>query len=90
MTLMVNNLLIFLVLLCSSQFAKSQNNDLQWLDIELSNYSYPYPVSVLLLQVQQQELKMAYMDLKPDHYNGKNVVLMHGKNFNGAYCAYIV
>jgi pimeloyl-ACP methyl ester carboxylesterase len=28
---------------------------------------------------------MAYMDVKPENYNGKNVMLMHGKNFNGAY-----
>jgi pimeloyl-ACP methyl ester carboxylesterase len=25
------------------------------------------------------------MDVKPDNYNGKNIVLLHGKNFNGAY-----
>ena len=25
------------------------------------------------------------MDIKPDNYNNKNIVLLHGKNFNGAY-----
>lgn len=25
------------------------------------------------------------MDVKPEKYNGKNIVLFHGKNFNGAY-----
>jgi len=25
------------------------------------------------------------MDIKPKNYNGKNVMLLHGKNFNGAY-----
>ena len=25
------------------------------------------------------------MDVKPANYNGKNVMLLHGKNFNGAY-----
>jgi pimeloyl-ACP methyl ester carboxylesterase len=39
----------------------------------------------LKLQNQQQELKMAFMDVKPSNYNGKNVLLLHGKNFNGAY-----
>lgn len=82
---MVKSFLIFVLFCCSVQFAKSQHNDLEWLDIELSNYSYPYPVSVLHLRVQNQELKMAYMDIKPNNYNGKNIVLMHGKNFNGAY-----
>jgi pimeloyl-ACP methyl ester carboxylesterase len=28
---------------------------------------------------------MAYMDVQPENYNGKNVMLFHGKNFNGAY-----
>ena len=34
---------------------------------------------------QLQQLQMAYMDVKPANYNGKNVILLHGKNFNGAY-----
>jgi pimeloyl-ACP methyl ester carboxylesterase len=28
---------------------------------------------------------MAYMDVHPEHPNGKNIMLLHGKNFNGAY-----
>ena len=28
---------------------------------------------------------MAYMDVHPEKPNGKNVLLLHGKNFNGAY-----
>jgi pimeloyl-ACP methyl ester carboxylesterase len=28
---------------------------------------------------------MAYMDVKPKHPNGKAIILLHGKNFNGAY-----
>lgn len=78
-------ILILIILLFTSQFTKSQNNNLTWLDIELSNYQYPYPVSILHLNVQEQKLKMAYMDIQPENYNGKNIVLMHGKNFNGAY-----
>ncbi|MEZ4913754.1 MAG: alpha/beta hydrolase [Chitinophagales bacterium] len=60
-------------------------NTLTLLDLELANYQYPYPVSNLTLNVQNQTLKMAYMDIKPENYNGKNIVLLHGKNFNGAY-----
>lgn len=71
--------------LCAFQLSIAQSNDLRWLDIELSNYDYPFEVSILNLKNQQQDLKMAYMDVTPSNYNGKNIVLFHGKNFNGAY-----
>lgn len=54
-------------------------------DTMLSNYKYPYPVYSLYLKTQQQHLQMRYMDVKPATPNGKVVVLLHGKNFNGAY-----
>ncbi len=76
------SLIIFLAIINS---VNAQTNSLQWLDIELSNYDYPYPVSQLPLHIQEQNLQMSYMDVKPANYNGKNVVLIHGKNFNGAY-----
>lgn len=63
----------------------SQKSDLKWLDLMLANYEYPYKVDYINLNIQQQDLKMAYMDVKPANYNGKNMVLLHGKNFNGAY-----
>lgn len=77
-------LFIILFFICTSSFAQD-NGELKWLDIMLSNYTYPYPVKYIRLEEQQQNLKMAYMDVKPTNYNGKNVVLLHGKNFNGAY-----
>lgn len=73
------------ILFISLQCALAQSDNLQWLDIELANYRYPYQVSYLPLNIQEQNLKMAYMDVKPEKYNGKNIVLFHGKNFNGAY-----
>lgn len=76
---------IMLFVFLSLQLVKAQTNNKQVLDIELANYSYPFPVSILNLEVQRQSLKMAYMDVKPKNYNGKNIVLFHGKNFNGAY-----
>ncbi|MBU2997530.1 alpha/beta hydrolase [Cellulophaga baltica] len=79
------NIRILVVLLITLQFSFAQSDNLQWLDTELSNYEYPYPVSIIELNIQNQDLKMAYMDVKPDNYNGKNIVLFHGKNFNGAY-----
>lgn len=56
------------------------------LDIMLSNYDYPFTVHYLDLNNQNQQLKMAYMDVRPARPNGKTVVLLHRKNFNGAYC----
>lgn len=82
---MKKNVLILLSIMSALQVMKSQSDDLQWLDIELSNYQYPYAVSKLTLNIQEQELKMAYMDVEPENYNGKNIVLIHGKNFNGVY-----
>lgn len=65
--------------------ASAQEKRLRELDVNLANYAYPYEVHFIELQIQQQSLSMAYMDIKPDHYNGKNIMLLHGKNFNGAY-----
>lgn len=55
------------------------------LDARLSDFSYPYPVQTLPLQDQQQNLEMAYMDVTPEQANGRTVLLLHGKNFSGAY-----
>lgn len=63
----------------------SQHIELKDLDINLENYQYPYPVKFITVYNQLQQLQMAYMDVKPANYNGKNVLLLHGKNFNGAY-----
>ncbi|MBU0942162.1 MAG: alpha/beta hydrolase [Bacteroidetes bacterium] len=63
----------------------AQQEKLQWLDLNLSNYEYPYPSHFITINVQQQELQMEFMDIKPSNYNGKNILLLHGKNFNGAY-----
>jgi pimeloyl-ACP methyl ester carboxylesterase len=51
----------------------------------LENYNYAYPVNYITLTIQQQVLKMAYMDVKPEKPNGHTVMLLHGKNFCGAY-----
>jgi pimeloyl-ACP methyl ester carboxylesterase len=55
--------------------------------INLENYRYPFPVQYITLNIQGQVLKMAYMDVQPAKHNGHNVLLLHGKNFNGAYWA---
>jgi len=47
---------------------------------------YPYPVQKITLSIEDSTVQMAYMDAAPlDQSNGKTVVLLHGKNFNGYY-----
>ncbi len=83
---MKNLLLILLSLLLCPGLIKAQVSDLTALDANLENYQYPYPVESIELQVQGQQLTMAYMDVLPTaKANGRVVVLLHGKNFNGAY-----
>jgi pimeloyl-ACP methyl ester carboxylesterase len=63
----------------------SQAQQVKPLGIRLENYAYPYPVGYIRFLGQGEALQMAYMDVKPAQPNGKTVLLLHGKNFNGAY-----
>jgi pimeloyl-ACP methyl ester carboxylesterase len=74
-----------LFILCTCFISLTATAQLRRLDIDLSNYNYPYHVHYLPVQIQKQQLRMAYMDLQPLRSNGKAVLLLHGKNFNGAY-----
>ena len=57
-------------------------------DQRLSSYDYPYEVETFTLESQRQTLEMAYMDVAPINVgNGGTVLLLHGKNFSGAYWA---
>lgn len=74
------------VFLCFLFFTTLEaQEDLKELDINLENYEYPYPVKFLEIKAQQATYTMAYMYVKAENPNGKTVVLLHGKNFNGAY-----
>ena len=77
--------IFFLILIVVPLWIQAQKNNLQNLDINLSTVTYPFDVHFLNLHIQNQDLKMAYMDVHPDKPNHKNIVLLHGKNFNGAY-----
>lgn len=56
------------------------------LGIGMEEWTYPFPVQFLDLNIEGQSLRTAYMDIKPPaDANGKSVVLLHGKNFFGAY-----
>ena len=78
-------------LLLSTFIASSKAQDpslekIPALDAKLSSYAYPFEVKELPLTEQGQSLVIAYMDLQPEGAaNGKTVVLLHGKNFSGAY-----
>lgn len=77
-----NNVVAVLMLSIASNFILAQ---VKPLDAELTNYQYPYEVYFLNFKSQNNDLKMAYMDVKPKISNGKTIMLLHGKNFNGAY-----
>jgi pimeloyl-ACP methyl ester carboxylesterase len=77
--------LIVMSSLLITSITKAQQPSIKPLDIDLANYQYPYPVQFITLNIQGEVLKMAYMDVKPSNANGHVVMLLHGKNFNGAY-----
>jgi pimeloyl-ACP methyl ester carboxylesterase len=68
-----------------ASLAEAQQPSIKPLDADLTNYQYPYPVRFIALNIQGEALKMAYMDVSPAQANGQAVMLLHGKNFNGAY-----
>ncbi|XHR94208.1 hypothetical protein ACFJIV_28585 [Mucilaginibacter sp. UC70_90] len=78
----MRKILILLLLVSAGMAAKAQTDTLS---ITLENVKYPYPVSFMPIKVEGQDLRMAYMDVKPAAPNGKTVMLFHGKNFGGYY-----
>ena len=73
------------VTLLTVNLSVAQTDGLRSLGINLENYEYPFEVKYIVVNNQNQPLQMAYMDVQPAKANGKSVVLLHGKNFNGAY-----
>jgi len=56
--------------------------------LRLDGFAYPFPVQNFRFTSQRQELEMAYMDVPPagdSNARAGTVVLLHGKNFSGAY-----
>jgi len=52
--------------------------------INVEDVPYPHPVSYLQLALYGQDVRLAYMDVKPASApNGQTVVLLHGFNFFG-------
>lgn len=80
-------LLAGLILLFSSASAESVATQPKPLGITMESYRYPFTVRYLDFEIEDQDVRMGYMDVKPRKANGRTVVLMHGKNFFGAYWA---
>ena len=53
--------------------------------VELQGFTYPFEVHAHSIEYAGNTLKMAYMDVPPAGDPVGTVVLLHGKNFNGAY-----
>lgn len=79
---------IVTILLLSISFYASGQQDT--LSITLENVKYAYPIQHLALKAEGQDLRMAYMDIKPTTPNGKTVMLLHGKNFAGYYWTNVI
>jgi pimeloyl-ACP methyl ester carboxylesterase len=52
-----------------------------------ANAQVEYPVlsKNLALTIEGRTVNMSYMDIHPEKETGKNILLFHGKNFNGYY-----
>jgi pimeloyl-ACP methyl ester carboxylesterase len=75
--------LLFLPLLLVASGVRAQQAPL---NAVLDGYEYPFPVRTVPLKLEGQRLRMAYMDVPATaKANGRTVVLLHGKNFFGAY-----
>jgi pimeloyl-ACP methyl ester carboxylesterase len=60
--------------------------ELKPLSISMEGYDYPYRVELFSLNIEGQDLRMAYMYVLPEGKDtGRTVLLLHGKNFFGAY-----
>ena len=62
----------------------------QSLSITLENVEYPYPLNFFSLTIESQDVRMAYMDIKPVNFNGTTLMLFHGKNFGGYYWTNVI
>lgn len=74
-------LFLFLATAC----ALAGNDIPEQFGIRLEEVNYPFPVKFFRLKSQNEEMEMAYMDIPPEKPNGRSVLLLHGKNFNGYY-----
>ncbi len=65
--------------------AASEDRSAPEYGIRLEGYEYPFPVQTFLVGNGDADLEMVYMDVVPRGTPKGTVVLLHGKNFCGAY-----
>ncbi|ATB34320.1 alpha/beta fold hydrolase [Melittangium boletus] len=83
---MSRSLPILALLLCAVPAIAQEGKPPEPLGIALEGYPSPAPVRYLPVTIQGQDLRMAYMDVPATgKANGRTVLLLHGKNFFGAY-----
>jgi len=82
----MSSVLLFF-LFCSLQVWGQTTIKADKYDATLSQYEYPYPVQYMGLNLENQQIRMAYMDVPAatKKENAPVVMLLHGKNFFGAY-----
>jgi len=80
-------IIIFSLLLAGTLPALAQQKTTY--NVTLDGYTYPFEVQYFPVQVEGEKYKMAYMDVAPVKkvQNPQTVMLLHGKNFLGAYWA---
>ena len=74
-----------LLLIISYGTVIGQRSSVPAYDPLLTDYKYPYPTQAFQFRSQGQSLQMTYMDEGDASADSQTVVLLHGKNFNGAY-----
>jgi hypothetical protein len=72
---MIRKVVTLLFLIAGMSSVRAQDT----LSITLENVKYPYPVSFMPIHIEGQDIRMAYMDIRPAASNGKTVMLFHGK-----------
>lgn len=95
MKLLLTLLSGFLIAACASKPPKpseisGKESALVGLDAELTTYQYPFAVKSFAFKSQAQDLQMAYMDIPAGKPSNKVIVLLHGKNFSGAYFEQVI
>src|SRR5215510_375150 len=81
----VLTIVVLALTLVRSSYAQTQApSDYGPVSVDLTDMPYPHPVSTLQFVLYGQDVRMAYMDVKPTGpSNGQTVVLLHGFNFSG-------
>lgn len=94
---MINLLVVSIVLFVTACISTPEKHQTQsevmpsrGFDSVLSTYEYPFPVRYYSFRSQNQDLRMAYMDIAPEKNTRGTFVLLHGKNFPGAYFEEII